>query len=181
MTFPWWLYFLFPATRILERNTGSTQRRPPSFENARRNPLGWGMRSSAGLVTGRIVQLHSLELPCFSQEDVAGHGRVLCCYPTHSRTGAHLPSRPGLQSSCTKIPGAFSWAPQPLHIKPLTQTSDPHRAAVAAAATSKGRRQASAWPPNNSGSLCSCLCHFSRLLPRCSSYSCLQSRDHHMK
>lgn len=71
--------------------------------------------------------------------------------------------------------------PQALHTKPVPQTSNPRSIAEVAAATSKGRRQASAWPPNNSGSFCSWLCHFSWLLPRCSSYFCLRSRDHNRK
>lgn len=94
----------------------------------------------------------------------------------HKLTSHHtLSSKP----QYTKILRAFSKALQTQATSPLHSDSPiPYCATVA---TFKSRRQASVWPPNSFHSLCSCQRHFSRLLPRCSSYSCSQSRDHNTK
>lgn len=165
------------------RNPKSIQHWPPSpsLENAWRRTLWLGHEIISRMCDRQVVQLHSTEFPCLFQERVAGRRRVPCHYTMHGRTWAHLPSHLVLQTSVHKDPGSILINSPTLHIKPLPQISNPHYSAVVAAATSKGRRQTFAWPPNNSGSLCSWLCHFSWLLPRCSSYFCLQSRDHNMK
>lgn len=146
----------------------------------KRHTLGWGMRSSAGCVTGRTAQLHSPELPCLFWEGVTGHGRVLCHQPTHSKRELTCHHNQ-CASPHHRDPGSILLnTPDSAHQAP-NANKQPHWAAVVAAATSKGGRQASACPPHHSASLCSCLCHFSRLLPRCSSDSCSQSRDHERK
>lgn len=122
-----------------------------------------------------------LSSPCLSQ-GVAGLEGGSAPTPhtaEHKLTSHHaLSSKP----QYTKILRAFSKALQTQAPRPLHSDSPiPYCATLAALATFKSRRQASVWPPNSSHSLCSCQRHFSRLLPRCSSYSCSQSRDHSTK
>lgn len=133
---------------------------------------GWGMRSSAGCVTGRLSSSTLLSSPASSGKVWLAAEGCLSLHHAWQKVGSSPITSGAPDLSALRFREHSHKLPQALHIKSLPQTSQVHSAAVVAAATSKGRRQASAWPSNKSGSLCSCLCHFSRLQPRCSSYSC---------
>lgn len=163
-----------------------TQRLPnighPHLKTDEDAPLSWVVRSSARHLTGRMVLLNPPEncfqhIPASSRKawlTVEGSSATIphteeCELTSHTCQSSNLRART-TQEHFQKLPNL-------MHQAPYTNKR-PHCAAVAAVATFKVRRSASAGSPRNSNPLCLCQSCFSRRLPRCSSYSYLQSRDH---